>query len=221
MLTDRCRLVDLTHTITPDAGPRPVHIERVAAPHAVPDGLWYIMHRVDMHLNHVGTHIEAPFHVRPEGMDVADLPLERLCGNGVVLDLTFTEPGGVVSEADMRLAAQRAGGIREGDIVLMRFDYDGSPEKRRTFDAEAIGLLVSAGAKLVGVDLGGVELPQSDPRVEAQYNHHQLLDNDICLIENVANLAALTKPRVTVFALPIPIKGLDSFPIRLVAIEEI
>jgi kynurenine formamidase len=73
---------------------------------------------------------------------------------------------------------------------------------------------------LLGVDLGGIELPAGDPRLAAQYNHHQVLDNDICLIENVANLASLTKPRVNVFALPIPIKGLDSFPIRLIALEE-
>ncbi|MBC7234605.1 MAG: cyclase family protein [Chloroflexi bacterium] len=214
------RLVDLTHIIEPESGPRPVHIERVPAPHAVPGGMWYIMHRVELTLNHVGTHIEAPYHVRQEGMDVAEIPLERLCGEAVVLDLRFTEPGGVVTEADVRQAAERAGGIRPGDIVLGRFDPQG-PGSNRNFQAEAIRYLVDAGMKLMGVDLNGVELPQSDPRAEAQYNHHQLLDRDICLIEQVAHLDRLTKSRVTVFALPIPIKGLDSFPIRLVALEEL
>lgn len=221
MNLDDYRLVDLTHIIEPETGPRPVHLERVNAPHASPDGLWYIMHRVEMFLNHVGTHIESPFHVRPEGMDVADLPLERLCGEAAILDLTFTEAGGVVTKADMLKAAEAAGGLREGDIVLARFDYDGTDATKRNFEAESIGCLVDAGIKLMGVDLVGVELPDTDPRLAAQYNHHQLLDNDICLIENVANLSALTRPRVTVFALPIPIKGLDSFPIRLIALEEI
>jgi kynurenine formamidase len=41
----------------------------------------------------------------------------------------------------------------------------------------------------------------------------------ICLIEQVANLNRLTLPRVTVFALPVPIQGLDSFPIRMIALE--
>ena len=221
MNLENYRMIDLTHAIEPETGPRPVHLERVNAPHAAPDGLWYIMHRVEMYRNHVGTHIEAPFHVRPEGMDVADLPLESLCGEAAVLDLTFVPPGGVVTKADMLKAADAAGGLRRGDIVLCRFDYDGSPDSNRNFEAESIGCLVDAGIKLMGVDLGGVELPGTDPRLAAQYNHHQLLDNDICLIENVANLSALSKPRVIAFALPIPIKGLDSFPIRLIALEEI
>ena len=65
------RIVDLTHIIVPGQGPRPIRIERVPAPQAVADGLWYIMHRVEMPLNHVGTHIETPYHVDPQGMDLA------------------------------------------------------------------------------------------------------------------------------------------------------
>ncbi|MFH1085217.1 MAG: cyclase family protein [Chloroflexota bacterium] len=213
------RIVDLTHRIVPDTPPRPVHIETVPAPHAVPGGQWYIMHKVAMALNHVGTHIEAPYHVRQEGQDVAEVPLEALCGPAVVLDLRFVAPGGVVSLDDMRRAADAAGGVRRGDIVLGRFDYDGAPGTSRNFTAEAIRYLVDAGMKLMGVDLGGIELPHDDPRAPFQYNHHQLLDNDICLIENAANLAALTQPRVTVFCLPAPIARLDSFPVRLIALE--
>jgi len=214
------KIVDLTHVIEPGTGPRPLEIESVAAPEAVPGGMWYIMHRVSMTLNHVGTHIETPYHVRKEGLDVATVPLERLCGEAVVLDLTFTEPNGVVTLDDVIKAAQAAGGVRNGNIVLGRFDYTGDPSTNRNFEAEAIGYLVDRGMKMMGVDLVGVELPSSDPRARGQYNHHQLLDNDICLIEQVANLASLTQPRCTVFALPIPIKGLDSFPCRVIALEE-
>ncbi|HHX44309.1 MAG TPA: hypothetical protein GX714_10040 [Chloroflexi bacterium] len=214
------RLVDLTHIIEPDVGARPVHIERVPAPEAVPDGMWYIMHRVDMHLNHVGTHIETPYHVRPDGKDVATVPLSSLCGEAVVLDLTSVPGGGVVSLEDVQSAAERVGGIRRGDIVLARFDYDDAPTSNRNFAAEAIAYLVDAGMKMMGVDLPGIELPRTDPRAISQHNHHQLLDNDICLIERVANLAALHKPRVFVFAAPVPIRGLDSLPIRMIALEE-
>jgi len=218
---DDYRLLDLTHIIEPEAGRRPVHIERVPAPNAVPGGLWYIMHRVQMTLNHVGTHIEAPYHVRQDGLDVSSIPLESLCGEAVVLDLTFVEPGGAVMLEDVRRAAQEAGGIRQGDIVLCRFDYDGTQATGRRFEAEPIAFLVDAGMKLMGVDLPGIDLPSSDARVQEQYNHHQLMDRDICLIELVAHLSALRKPRVIVFALPIPIQGLDSFPIRVLALEEI
>lgn len=221
MKIENMRLVDLTHVIEPETGARPVHVERVPAPEAVPDGMWYIMHRVDMLLNHVGTHIETPYHVRPEGKDLATVPLENLCGEAVVLDLTAVPGGGVVSLDDVKRAAEKAGGIRRGDIVLGRFDYDGEADANRNFSAEAIAYLVDAGIKMMGVDLPGVEVPHSDPRAINQHNHHQLLDNDICLIERVANLAALTKSRVFVVAAPVPISGLDSFPIRMIALEEV
>lgn len=212
-------LVDLTHTIIPETGERPVRIERVPAPHAVPEGLWYIMHRVDMNLNHVGTHIEAPYHVRPDGMDVADVPLDRLCGQAVVLDLTGVAPGGVVTVNDMTRAAEAAGGVDRDNIALLRFDYDADPDSIRHFEAEAIQFLVDKQVKLVGTDLLGIELPPDDPRLEQQLNHHKLLDNDICLIEQVAHLDQLNSARPLVFALPIPIRGLDSFPVRVVALE--
>ena len=154
-------------------------------------------------------------------MDVSAIPVESLCGEAAVVDLTFVEPGGVVTVADIGRAAERAGGILPGDIVLCRFDYDGTRASGRRFDAESIAYLVDAGMKLMGVDLPGIDLPPSDPRVQKQYNHHQLMDRGICLIELIAHLDALRKPRVTLFALPIPIQGLDSFPIRVLALEEI
>ena len=150
-----------------------MHIERVPAPEAVPDGMWYIMHRVDMHLNHVGTHIETPYHVRPDGKDVATVPLSSLCGEAVVLDLTSVPGGGVVSLEDVQSAAERVGGIRRGDIVLARFDYDDARRIDRNFAAEAIAYLVDAGMKMMGVDLPGIELPRTDPRAISQHNHHR------------------------------------------------
>jgi len=213
------RIVDLTHIIVPGQGPRPIRIERVPAPQAIADGLWYIMHRVEMPLNHVGTHIEAPYHVDPQGMDLAQVPLERLCGVAVVLNLTFVPPGAAVTEADIVRAAEAGGGLRAGDIVLLRFDYDGDPAHNRPFAAEAIAYLVARQVKLVGTDLLGIELPDDDPRLAEQYNHHQLMSAGICLIEQLAHLSELRQPRVTVFALPVPIRGLDSFPLRVIAIE--
>jgi arylformamidase len=221
MHLDNYRLVDLTHTIEPDMQPRPIHIEQVPAPDAIPGGPWYIMHRLKMTLNHVGTHIEAPYHVCQTGMDVSALPLSSLCGEAVILDLTSVKPGGVVTASDTRRAAERSEGISPGDIVLCRFDYDGTPATARCFDDASIAFLVNAGMKLMGVDLPGIDLPSTDPRVKGQHNHHQLMDRGICLIELVAHLNELRRSRVTLFALPIPIRGLDSFPIRVLALEEL
>ena len=58
------RLIDLSHTIVPETGSRPVHLEMVPPPDFgyFPKDQWYIMNNVAF-LDHVGTHIEVPYHV--------------------------------------------------------------------------------------------------------------------------------------------------------------
>jgi kynurenine formamidase len=185
---------------------------------------WYVMHEVAF-LNHNRTHIEAPYHVVKDGRDVAAVPLEQLCGTAAILDLSHLAPGAAVTPAMLEEAARPAGGVQRDDIVLCRFDAyrwaEASPRPAAPhFTAEAIGWLVDQGMKLMGVDLTGIELRGDDPRARLQFNHHQLMDRGIPLIEQVANLHQLTQPRVAVFAFPVAISGLDSFPLRVVAMEE-
>lgn len=76
--------------------------------------------------------------------------------------------------------------------------------------------LVDRGVKLVGTDLSGLEGPMTPGHLDC---HLVLLGHDIPFIENVANLGELTRSRVFVCALPIPVHGLDAFPLRIVAFE--
>jgi kynurenine formamidase len=46
-----------------------------------------------------------------------------------------------------------------------------------------------------------------------------MLSNNIPIIERLTNLEELTKPRFLFFAFPPKMSGVDSFPIRAVAIE--
>lgn len=220
------RLIDLSHTIVPETGERKMHLEMVPPPGH--DGFlkdqWYIMHNVAF-LNHIGTHIEMPYHILEKGQDLASVPLDRLCGEAVILDLTKMEQGSEVTLSIIREAAQQAGGIQEGDMVFCRFDFDqyfDKPDRPKSppFTSEAIEWLVGQGMKLMGVDTGGVELPKDDPRIQKQHNHHLILDNGIPLIENLAHLSRLSQSRVMVFAFPIAVKRLDSFPLRVVVLEE-
>ena len=220
------RLIDLSHIITPGAGSRPVETEMVPPPECdgFPEDQWYVMHKLAF-LNHVGTHIEVPYHVLEEGEDLAEVPLERLCGEAVILDVTAAEPGEYMPLAMIQEAARKAGGVKDGDIVFCRFDYDRYYDKDEgprwpRFSAESIEWLVEQGMKLMGTDLGGIELGGDDPRSDKQHNHHLILDKGICLIENLAHLDQLSRSRVTVFAFPVGIRKVDSFPLRVVAIED-
>jgi kynurenine formamidase len=211
------RIIDLTHIIEP-TGPEAqrkfvVHIHD--ALHEIPGkvrpaGEWYVMSDVEL-MNHVGTHIEAPFHCLKDGADLAALQIDQLTGAAVILDLREAEAEGGVTLAQVQAAADKAGGIQAGDIVF------GQMGKTRYFSTAGLQWLVDQGMKLMGVDSGGVEL--SHDTTHANVNHLVLFRAGIPLIENLAHLDQLSQPRVKVYALPVPVKGLDAFPLRVIAIE--
>ena len=218
------RMIDLTLPIAPGRGARPFVIERgrteELTDHVPVDHDWYIMHRVET-ISHIGTHIEAPYHCFPDGRDLGSIPLEQLAGEAVVLDLSALAPGSIVGAAELASIAEAAGGIRDGDILFLRTGYaqlQDTPdfEHRPSLTAESMAYLVAQGVKLVGTDLAGLEGPRTPGHLDC---HLVLLGADIPFIENLTNLDALTKPRVFVCALPIPVHGLDAFPLRVVAFE--
>ena len=216
------KLMDLTHVIDPVAAGRKFEATTVGADEVNPnvvrlENQWYIMHDITM-VNHLATHIETPYHLYKDGLDLSTVPLETFCGAAVLLDLRGCTPGSPISEEDVRQAAEKAGGINKGDIVLCNLgfaDKYGTPEYAESpyFTNEAIVWLANSGMKMMGVDAGGVEIPQSEEHV----NHAALLSKNILLIENVANLNALPCDRFTVYAFPYPMRTIDSFPLRVVA----
>ena len=218
------RIVDLTLPLVPGEGSRPLTIERgrteAITVHVPVEHPWYIMHRVNT-ISHIGTHIEAPYHCVEDGRDLADLPLEQLIGEAVVLDLSTLPRDSTIGATELAAVAARAGGLRRGDIVFLLTGYAGRQETpeyehRPSLLAGAMDYLVERGVKLVGTDLAGLEGPLTPGHLDC---HLALLGRDIPFIENVANLGALSRSRVFVCALPIPVRGLDAFPLRIVAFE--
>ncbi|HSR11067.1 MAG TPA: cyclase family protein [Thermodesulfobacteriota bacterium] len=219
------RLVDLSHVITPGKAGRKFSIETVGAEMVNPnvvrlEGQWYIMHNVSM-VTHIGTHIEAPYHLFKSQADLAALPLKKLMGDAVLLDFRHVSRKTAITAADAEEASSKAGGIRSGDIVFCNVgsaalygteEYATSPY----FSPEAIQFLVSSGMKMMGVDASGVEVPGSEEHV----NHSALFTRGIPLIENLANLDRLSGKRFVVYAFPIAVARLEAFPLRVVAVEE-
>lgn len=213
------RLVDLSQVLRPGREARRLQAEMVGAD-AVADvprlpGQWYIMHNVSI-VTHIGTHIEVPYHILQKGNDLAQVPLESLMGEAVILDLTAVPPRSAISAGQLQRAAAKVGGVRGGDIVFIRSDCEGERQSRSPYlGTDAVAWLVAQGIKMVGFD-GGMEVPSSEQHV----NHHAFLDKDICIIENVVNLRELRKGRFTAIALPIAVERLESFPLRVIALED-
>jgi arylformamidase len=170
---------------------------------------------------HVGTHVDAPRHVVPEGATIDDLALDRFVGEGVVLDVpqATTEE---LAVADVEVATGTEE-VRPGDIVLFHTGWGGnylSSEYRPYpwLSTEVAEWLVAREARLVGVDTPSPDRPRAfRPDGWTAYPvHRTLLENGVLIAENLA-LDGVAGERIELYGFPVKIRNGDGAPARFVA----
>ena len=128
-ITSPTNLVDLTHSYAADTIYWPTDtqgfvLENLAA--GVTDaGFYYAANRFST-AEHGGTHIDAPIHFAEGRPTVDAIPLERLVGPGVVVDVSdraLADRDYRVSVADFEAWEARHGALPDGAIVLLRTGY--------------------------------------------------------------------------------------------------
>lgn len=178
---------------------------------------------------HGFTHVDSPRHIDPEGWTTSDMSLEQVTGDAAIVDLSGIAPETAIAA---ELVADKGAHIRAGDIVVMKTCWDRvhsaqTPEFWTTapyMTREACDWLLAKEIKALAVDfpqdypirglLGGKTAPMSD-----FVTHDVLLRNGVVLIEYVCNLAAVSAPRTTLFALPLKLPDSDGAPARVIAVE--
>jgi arylformamidase len=168
---------------------------------------------------HAGTHVDAPWHFVPGGRTIDQVPLEQLCGSAVVVPIRRAA-GEPIPVADLEASPEP---IRPGDIVLLATGW-GAKFESAEYDLhpyvseEVAHWLVQRRVKMLGLDLITVDLPTSmRPNPFSYPVHHILLENDVLIIENLANLDGLVGRRVQLYAFPLSIRGSDAGNARVVA----
>jgi arylformamidase len=216
------RLVDLSHSLIPGKEEYHLELETHFTDELYPQykrspDTWYILQDISMS-SHCGTHIEFPYHHKKDGMDSAAFPLERLVGDCVLLDFRHKKPGDMVERAELLPHAEK---IRPGDMLLFNFNCAQFYRTERSHDRPQISLeairwlIEDRRISLIGSDASGIELKG----VPDQPCHQLLMDNGIPIIEFAAHLDSLATDRFTLFVLALSAKGMDSCPVRLVALE--
>jgi arylformamidase len=160
---------------------------------------------------HVGTHADAPLHVR-DGWPASDaLPLEPFWGPVTVLDVSRAPPGTLaLDSSDARLDGC--------ERLLLRTDRtiaDGSfPRDWPVLSAATAILLTTAGVKLVGVDAPSVDGRES----KTLEVHRALFGGGAYVLENL-DLRGVAEGRYELLALPQRLGGLDAAPVRAALIQ--
>jgi arylformamidase len=215
------RLIDLSHPIEPGmitypGLPGPVitdHLSREESRSHYAEGTEFHIGRIEMVAN-TGTYLDTPFHRFADGFDLAGLPLERAADlPGVCLPATGPEiTPGILDGVEIA-----------GRAVLFATGWD------RYWGTEAYGdpghpflaaataeALAEAGAVLVGIDSVNIDDTRSDTRP----THTTLLEAGIPIVEHLTGLGELVERDFQFFALPAPVRGMGTFPVRAIAIAD-
>lgn len=212
-------ILDLSHPIehgmvTYPGLPGPVisdHLTREASRSRYAEGTEFHIGRIEMVAN-TGTYLDTPFHRFPDGLDLADLPLDRMADlPGLCLGTT----GDQVS-VDVMEGANVA-----GHAVLFSTGWDRhwgtgryGAEDHPALTAEAAEALVGAGAVLVGIDSVNID----DTRGGTRPVHATLLEAGIPVVEHLTGLGDLVGRSFRFYAVPAPVRGMGTFPVRAFAV---
>jgi kynurenine formamidase len=202
----------------------------------LPDGQGWANESVTLS-THAGTHMDAPWHYFPTcagapSKRIDEVPLEECFGEGVVLDLTGHAPGERVGVEPVRAAAEAAGGLAAGEIVLLRFGYDrgfGTASYWNQYPGltgDATRWIVEQGPKVIGTDAVGFD--RDFPSIAADFArdgdasglweaHRVGITHEYFQIEKLANLDRLPTRGFKVAAFPIKIADASAAWVRPVA----
>ncbi|KAJ3553370.1 hypothetical protein NM688_g3649 [Phlebia brevispora] len=180
-------------------------------------------------VTHCGTHIDAPAHFFSNGMTVDSIPLSKLHGKAMVLDVTKKGPRERIywsdistHEDELRYAAS------SGGIVLFRTDWSKYWGNEKYFDhpfldGDTARKLVELGVQTIGIDAMGpdeTKVGVSDVMAESDFTVHRVaLGAGMVIAENLTNLDKIQSGSWVVSVMPLKISGGDGSPVRAYAVR--
>jgi len=184
---------------------------------------------------HGGTHLDAPIFFFNDTATTEKIPVERLIGPAVVIDVAAA----AAHDADYELtpddieAWERSHGtIPAGAIVLLHTDWgrfwpdrkaylgDDTPGDASNLHFPSYG---GASARLLveerKVSALGVDTASIDPGNSTEFPVHRIANGqNVSGLENVANLGKLPATGAWIVALPMKIAGGSGAPVRIIAL---
>jgi kynurenine formamidase len=235
----RGELVDLSHTYDAQTiyWPTAEGFQlRKDAEGVTPQGYYYAANSL-FTSEHGGTHLDAPIHFAQGRQTVDQIPLDRLIGPAVVIDVTAQSDRSAdyqVTTEDLARFEREHGAIQDDVIVLIRTGFS-----RRWPDAERYLGTATRGAEgasqlhfpglhpeaakwivanrrigAIGIDTASIDYGQS-----TLFESHRILyERDVPAFENLTSLERLPATGAYVIALPMKIGGGSGAPLRAVAV---
>jgi arylformamidase len=213
----RFRIVDLSHPLSADATGHTGHGLKMKRGNFDFDDSFY--HHVEIH-SHLGTHVEVPRNVSLDYPDALDTPISSFVGWLQLIDLRDLPPNHQLTVDDLK--ARGLERVKPGDIAGIYGRHKGgyhdpANDKRVRLSVETMQALVDRGIRAVLMDNGTLSLETS--KAECRAMHETFLGRNIPIFENFYTLETLKSDRVFFIGAPLPIKDLDSSPVRAIAFD--
>ena len=183
------------------------------------DPMTYAINYISM-LEHVGTHVDAPFHTGEQGATIDEMPLDWFTGKAVCLDLRHVPDLGDIDVADLEEAEKKSGVKIDGHIVLLCTGF----HQRHWPNPEVVtknpGLTYAASEWLAERSrVHGVEGPSTDKAGTREFpNHRVCRDRGMVHYEWLVNLEALLGKSEFIFhGYPLPWRRGTGSPVRALA----
>ena len=232
--------VDLSHDFAADTiywpTAEPFKLETVAA--GKTDAGYYYSAFQFSAAEHGGTHIDAPVHFAEGRESVDQIPLDRLIGPAIKVDVSEKAKADrdyQVSVADFEAWETTNSRIPNDSIVLLRTGWSEHWNDRMKYlgtdkrGAEAVAELHFPGLapdaarwltenrkiKAIGLDTASIDYGQS----KLFESHRILMGQNIPAFENVANLNLVPEKIAMVIAMPMKIRGGSGGPLRIIALR--
>ncbi len=231
-------IIDLSHAYDADTlywPTSPSRFELQVLAHGMTEGGYFYSANAISTPEHGGTHLDAPIHFAEQGWTTAEIPLERLIGPAVVIDISER----AAADPDTRLDGEDLfdweadhGLVPEGAIVLLRTGWsrrwpdplaylgDDTPGDASNLHFPAYGeeaartLVEERKVAALGVDTASIDHgPSTDFIV------HQIANGaNVIGLENLTQLELVPDTGAWVVALPMKIAGGSGGPARVVAL---
>lgn len=161
---------------------------------------------------HAGTHIDAPLHFLSEGKDTAQIPLDVLIGEALVVDVQTTshitaadlESLGIPGDTKRLLLRTKNSSLWDDYGKVFREDYI-------ALTPEAAEWIVQTGIRLIGIDYLSIQ-PFGDV---SQQTHITLLSAEIVILEGL-NLSDVPRGTYELICLPLRLEHAEGVPARAV-----
>lgn len=187
---------------------------------------------------HGGTHLDAPIHFSKNGQTTDEIPLEKLIGNAIKIDVStqaLQDPDYLIGINDLRgWEDSHKMNIPQGSIVLLQTGFSRFyPDKEKYLGTSERGehavkelhfpglspdaaqwLVENRSITAIGIDTPSIDYGQS----EYFKSHVILLSENIPAFENLTNLDLLPSTGFDIVALPMKIEGGSGAPLRIIAL---